>query len=71
VRGIPAVVAQPAWQDVALGGDQGLRPVLGALELAEVACISAPALALDVDTPADVALALRRGWLDPVGDDGP
>ncbi|MFP6973410.1 nucleotidyltransferase family protein, partial [Xanthomonas hortorum pv. gardneri] len=34
------------------------------LDVQTLGCVSAPALALDVDTPADLAAAQQRGWVD-------
>ncbi|MEA9564664.1 MULTISPECIES: nucleotidyltransferase family protein [unclassified Xanthomonas] len=64
VRGIPAVVTHTAWADVALQGDNGLRALFASLDVQTLGCVSAPALALDVDTPADLAAAQQRGWVD-------
>ncbi|MCS3807502.1 nucleotidyltransferase family protein [Xanthomonas sp. 4461] len=64
VRGIPAVVPHTAWADVALQGDSGLRALFASLDVQTLGCVSAPALALDVDTPADLAAAQQRGWVD-------
>ncbi|WP_115563104.1 nucleotidyltransferase family protein [Xanthomonas arboricola] len=64
VRGIPAVVTHTAWADVALQGDHGLRALFASLDVQTLGCVSAPALALDVDTPADLAAAQQRGWVD-------
>lgn len=64
VRGIPAVVSHTAWADVPLQGDGGLRGLFASLDVQTLGCISAPALALDVDTPADLVAAQQRGWVD-------
>lgn len=64
VRGIPAVVAHAAWADVPLHGDSGLRGLFAGLDVQSLGCVSAPALALDVDTPADLVAAQQRGWVD-------
>ncbi|APO94547.1 nucleotidyltransferase family protein [Xanthomonas vesicatoria] len=64
VRGIPAVVTHTAWADVTLQGDSGLRALFAGLDVQTLGCVSAPALALDVDTPADLAAAQQRGWVD-------
>ncbi|HEV7269379.1 nucleotidyltransferase family protein [Pseudoxanthomonas sp.] len=63
--GIPAVVA-PTMLHAALAvqGDRGLRDVLNAADAGVIGC-DAPDLGVDLDTPADVALAISRGWLDP------
>ena len=34
--------------------------------IADVICCDAPDLAFDIDTPEDVAIAVARGWLDPL-----
>ncbi|MCC4586748.1 nucleotidyltransferase family protein [Xanthomonas sp. NCPPB 1067] len=64
VRGIPAVVAHAVLANVPLQGDSGLRGLFASLDLHSLGCVSAPALALDVDTPADLAAAQQRGWVD-------
>ncbi|WP_311239249.1 MULTISPECIES: nucleotidyltransferase family protein [unclassified Xanthomonas] len=64
VRGIPAVVTHTAWAEVVLQGDNGLRALFASLDVQTLGCVSAPALALDVDTPADLAAAQQRGWVD-------
>lgn len=64
VRGIPAVVTHAAWADVPLQADSGLRGLFASLDVQTLGCVSAPALALDVDTPADLAAAQQRGWVD-------
>ncbi|MBB4132564.1 nucleotidyltransferase family protein [Xanthomonas sp. 3075] len=65
VRGIPAVVTHAAWAEVPLQADSGLRGLFAGLDVLTLGCVSAPALALDVDTPADLAAAQQRGWVDP------
>ncbi|TWR42423.1 nucleotidyltransferase family protein [Xanthomonas vasicola] len=64
VRGIPAVVTHAAWADVPLQADSGLRGLFASLDMQSLGCVSAPALALDIDTPADLATAQQRGWVD-------
>ncbi|MFA0923333.1 nucleotidyltransferase family protein [Xanthomonas fragariae] len=64
VRGIPAVVTHAVWADVPLQADSGLRGLFASLDVQTLGCVSAPALALDIDTPADLAAAQRRGWVD-------
>ena len=63
--GIPALVsAQLLHKALALeDGDRGLRDVLNAAGAEVVGC-DAPSLAHDIDTPADAAAAIARGWLD-------
>jgi molybdenum cofactor cytidylyltransferase len=64
--GVPAVVAPKMLRAArAMQGDRGLRDVLNA-ESADVIACDAPELDLDIDTPADVAVAVSRGWLDPL-----
>ncbi len=65
MRGIPLVVAQLALRRALLRGNHGLRSLFVAMEPQRLACITAPALALDIDTPRDVDAARSRGWLDP------
>lgn len=63
--GIPAAVAATMLRAaVAVQGDRGLRDVLNAAGASVIAC-DAPDLGVDIDTPADVAAAVSRGWLDP------
>lgn len=65
--GIPAVVAPTLMRAaLAVQGDCGLRDVLNAEGAGVIAC-DAPDLGLDIDTPDDVAVAVSRGWLDPLG----
>lgn len=65
-RGIPAMVPQAMFEQAVLEGDQGLRQVFARADGCGFACIAAPALGLDVDTPADLEAAIARGWLDPL-----
>lgn len=61
VVGIPALVtAATLVQARDLSGDQGLRGMLRGAALA----MDAPELAFDIDTPADLATAIARGWID-------
>ena len=63
--GAPAVVSAVLLASArGLGGDRGLGAMLRALPSASVAQLEAPELALDLDTPDDVAEARRRGWVD-------
>ncbi len=65
--GVPVVVAPTMLRAaLAVQGDRGLRDVLNA-EGADVVACDAPDLGLDIDTPEDVAVAVSRGWLDPLG----
>lgn len=63
VRGLPAAVAAAAWQAGTFSGDAGLRALARSTDRHGV--VPAEALALDVDTPADLAEAISRGWLQP------
>ncbi|AER57457.1 hypothetical protein DSC_14065 [Pseudoxanthomonas spadix BD-a59] len=63
--GVPAVVAMARLLTARPQGDAGLRELLNALPPAQVGRVQAPELALDLDTPADLADAARRGWIDP------
>ncbi|WP_244919621.1 nucleotidyltransferase family protein [Pseudoxanthomonas spadix] len=63
--GVPAVVAIAQLLTARPQGDAGLRELLNALPPAQVGRVQAPELALDLDTPADLADAARRGWIDP------
>ncbi|MFS8464596.1 nucleotidyltransferase family protein [Xanthomonas campestris pv. raphani] len=65
VRGIPVVVTHAVWNEVALLADTGLRALFASLDAQTLGCVTAPALALDVDTPADLLAAQARGWIDP------
>ncbi|HVJ38686.1 MAG TPA: nucleotidyltransferase family protein [Stenotrophomonas sp.] len=69
VRGLPAVIAWASWSQARFGGDQGLRAAAREGPLQDSAHVTAPELALDLDTPADVAAAISLGWLD--SPDGP
>jgi molybdenum cofactor cytidylyltransferase len=62
--GIPAVVTLARLLQAQPQGDAGLREVLNALPPAQVGQLHAPELALDLDTPPDLAEAARRGWID-------
>ena len=62
--GIPAVVAPGMLQAaLAVQGDRGLRDALNAPNADVIGC-DAPDLALDIDTPEDIATAVAKGWLD-------
>nr|WP_272910727.1 nucleotidyltransferase family protein [Xanthomonas campestris] len=65
VRGIPVVVTHAVWNEVPLLADTGLRALFASLDAQTLGCVTAPALALDVDTPADLLAAQARGWIDP------
>jgi molybdenum cofactor cytidylyltransferase len=62
--GIPAVVTVARLLQAQPQGDAGLREVLNALPPEQVGQLHAPELALDLDTPPDLAEAARRGWID-------
>ncbi|KAB7770169.1 nucleotidyltransferase family protein [Xanthomonas maliensis] len=64
VRGIPVVVTQQVWAAVPLQADAGLRGLFASLEAPVLGCVTAPALALDIDTPGDLDAARQRGWVD-------
>lgn len=66
VRGLPAALPMVRWRAATLSGDEGLRAVARAATAGTIAVVDAPALALDVDTPADLAEAISRGWLQPL-----
>lgn len=64
--GVPAVVSAELLRGATdLRGDVGLGARLSALD--GVWILDAQELALDLDTPADVALAVSQGWLDEDG----
>jgi len=62
--GIPAVVSISRLLAAQPQGDAGLRELLNALAPSQVGKVHAPELALDLDTPPDLADAARRGWID-------
>ncbi len=62
--GIPAVVTVARLLQAQPRGDAGLREVLNALPPEQIGQLYAPELALDLDTPPDLAEAARRGWID-------
>lgn len=63
--GTPAVIPSAMLQAASsLEGDAGFGYRLSGLPESAVWCLFAPELQLDVDTPADVALAVERGVLD-------
>lgn len=65
--GVPAVVTPQVLQAVdRLHGDTGLRPLLNALPADTLGWLHAPPLWRDLDTPEDVADAVRAGYLDAV-----
>ncbi len=65
VFGIPAVATPALLQQAkTLVGDRGLRALLNASGRERLGVLRAPELAFDLDTPADVRLAIARGLLD-------
>jgi molybdenum cofactor cytidylyltransferase len=61
--GVPAVVDRWLWGQVdALKGDRGLTRLLN--EHHDLTCFDFPELDFDLDTPADLAAARLRGWID-------
>lgn len=65
-RGVPAVVPGDWFTTLrAEGGDSGFRARLRSLEEGSIALLQAPALGLDIDTPADLRRAREQGWIDP------
>ncbi|HEY0335132.1 MAG TPA: nucleotidyltransferase family protein [Stenotrophomonas sp.] len=67
VRGLPAAVAMASLHAATLVGDVGLRALARDGVDDAIGEVDAPALALDIDTPADLAEAISRGWLQPAG----
>lgn len=66
IRSIPAVVPGAWFTEMAeLRDDQGFRQRLRSLSDDQIFLLSAPALALDIDTPADRKQACSAGMLDP------
>lgn len=65
--GIPALVSPAMLRQARTlpDGDRGLRDALSATDAGVAAC-DAPGLEHDIDTPDDVAVAVAKGWLDPV-----
>lgn len=65
--GIPAVLSPEVLRTAGgLRGDRGFRDALNAVPREAIGVCDAGDLALDIDTPEDMALAVARGWLDPV-----
>jgi molybdenum cofactor cytidylyltransferase len=63
--GSPAVLAMSlVTQHSVAAEDRGMRALLRALPAAQLALLDAPELAFDLDTPEDLALARRQGWID-------
>ncbi len=64
--GSPAVVTAEVLRSAeTLTGNHGLSRHLNALPHSAVARLDAPELQFDINTEADVLLAIERGWLDP------
>lgn len=64
--GIPALLASSLWrQSTGLHGDRGFGATLAQQMPGAVWRLQAPELEWDLDTPADVAVAIERGWIDP------
>lgn len=63
--GSPAVVTAAVLRGAELAGDHGLGRHLNALPGGAVSRMDAPELQFDINTEADVLLAIERGWLDP------
>lgn len=64
--GMPAVVPVELLQQAVLKGDSGLRGAFAQLGAEQVTIVPAPELALDLDTPADLAQARALGLIDPL-----
>jgi molybdenum cofactor cytidylyltransferase len=64
--GIPALIPPVLWrQSTGLHGDRGFGATLAQQAPGAVWRLQAPELEWDLDTPADVAVAIERGWIDP------
>jgi molybdenum cofactor cytidylyltransferase len=63
--GSPAVVTGAVLRVTEFAGDHGLGRYLSALPDGAVSRMDAPELQFDINTEADVLLAIERGWLDP------
>ncbi|MCD9032587.1 nucleotidyltransferase family protein [Luteimonas sp. Y-2-2-4F] len=64
--GMPAVVPGAWFADLAMApSDAGFRQRLRALPAGSVSLLDAPEAAFDVDTPADLDVAIAQGLLDP------
>ena len=63
--GIPVVVTSSVLAEAReLVGDRGLRAVLQRMPRESIHLLDAGELQFDLDTPADVQMAIERGWLD-------
>lgn len=63
--GIPALIPAALWRhSTGLHGDRGFGATLARQVPGAVWRLQAPELEWDLDTPADVAAAIERGWID-------
>ena len=62
--GIPAVVPRAWFNAAGATGDRGFGARLRQLPIDAVHALQAPELALDIDTPEDLARARLAGWID-------
>ncbi|MBW8808674.1 MAG: nucleotidyltransferase family protein [Lysobacter sp.] len=63
--GIPALIPPALWRQITgLHGDRGFGAALARQVPGAVWRLHAPELEWDLDTPADVAVAIERGWID-------
>lgn len=62
--GIPAVVPRAWLDDVPVGGDRGFGQRLRALPRDALFLLDAPELRYDLDSEAELAAAIERGWVD-------
>jgi molybdenum cofactor cytidylyltransferase len=63
--GIPVVISAAVLRTAySLRGDHGLGEILNAFPRDGLATMTAPDLQHDLDTEADVAAAIAKGWLD-------
>lgn len=64
--GIPALLPSALWRrSTGLHGDRGFGATLAQQVPGAVWRLQASELEWDLDTPADVAVAIERGWIDP------
>ncbi|WP_410209938.1 NTP transferase domain-containing protein [Aquirhabdus sp.] len=63
--GMPAIISMALFAETRLlTGDVGLKKIL--LQNPEsLIAINAPQLGFDIDTPNDLVLAIKAGWIDP------
>lgn len=70
--GVPALISPALWrQSTALHGDRGFGAALAQQPPGAVWRLRAAELQWDLDTPADIAAAIERGWIDAVQPDNP